>query len=56
MITRAFREIWSHAMFLKFSNCTRLRLVQFENFKNITRAHISRNALAFIRTDFYNPA
>ena len=29
MITRAFRGTWSLVMFLKFSNFTRLRLVQF---------------------------
>jgi len=29
MIARAFRDIWSLVMFFKFSNCTRLRLVQF---------------------------
>ena len=43
MNASAFRDIWSIVMFLKFSNCN------FENFKNITPAHISRNALAFIR-------
>ena len=49
MIDRAVRDTWSLVMFFKFSNCTRLRLVQFWNLKNITRAHISRNALSFIR-------
>ena len=29
MIARTFRDIWSLVMFFKFSNCTRLRLVQF---------------------------
>ena len=28
-IARAFRDIWSLVIFLKFLNCTRLRLVQF---------------------------
>ena len=39
MIARVFRDIWSLV----------IALACFENFKNITRAHISRNALAFIR-------
>ena len=29
MTARAFRDIWSLVMFFKFSNCTRLRFVQF---------------------------
>ena len=46
MNASAFRDIWSLVMFLKLSN--------FEDFKNITRAHISRNALAFIRFPIFN--
>ena len=35
---------------LKFSNCTRIPLVHFEElFQNITRAYKLRNALALIR-------
>ena len=37
--------LYSPVMFCKFSNCTR----RFANFQNITRAHKSRNALAFVR-------
>ena len=44
MIAPAFRDMWSLVMF--FLNCP--GSCNFENFKNITRAHTSRNALAFM--------
>ena len=47
MNASVFRDIWARVMFLKFSK------LQFENFKNITIDHISRNALAFIRFSVY---
>ena len=33
MVPRLFHDICSLVMFLKFSNCTRLRPCNFENFK-----------------------
>ena len=47
MSARAFRDIWPLVIVFRLSNCT--RSCNFENFKNITAAHTSRNALAFIR-------
>ena len=55
MITRAFSDMWSLEVFLKFPNCTSRRRVQFEDIKNIARAHISRNARAIIRFPTHIP-
>ena len=44
MIASAFQDIWSPVIFLKFSE-----LHEPQKFKNITRAHILRNAPVFIR-------
>ena len=45
MNASVFRDIWTK---FKIQSCTSRRRVQFENFKNITKDHILRNALAFI--------
>ena len=45
--TQVHFVIYGHEWcFEGFQNCTRLRLVQFENFQNITSDHKSRNARA----------
>ena len=54
MNASAFRDLWAlvpinhemHSRSYDFSNCTRLRLVQFENFQNTTSDYKSRNARA----------
>ena len=48
MIARAFRDIWSLVMFSSSKIARAAGECNFEILKNITRAHILRNALAFI--------
>ena len=45
----AFRDIWSVVMFSSSQIALACGSCNFVNLKNITRAHISRNALAFIQ-------
>ena len=50
MIARAFREYMvTRDVFQVLKLHSPAARGYFENFQNITRAHISRNALAFIR-------
>ena len=49
MSARAFRDIWPLVMVFKLSNCT--RSCNFENFKNITAAYITK--CTRVHTIFY---